>query len=98
MTACRQQRTLPAPLSKIASIANLASGPETASAGRLCQGHLGTGQEAIAHLKVHTPALWMSKALNEVDGRFSATHSSALRMDLCVTTRCCVPSASRISA
>ena len=50
------------------------------------------------HLKVHTPALWMSKALNEVDGRFKATHSSALRIDLWVTTRCCVPSASRISA
>ena len=50
------------------------------------------------YLKVQMPALWISKALKETGGRLSATHSSALRMDLWVTTRCCVPSASRISA
>lgn len=51
-----------------------------------------------AYLKVQTPALWMSKALKDTGGRLSATHSRALKMDLWVTTRCCVPSASRMSA
>ena len=51
-----------------------------------------------SHLKAQTPPLWMSTALKAMVGSPMATQSSALRMDLCVTTRCEVPSARRISA
>lgn len=50
------------------------------------------------YLKTQTPPLWMSTALKATVGRPMATQSKALSIDLWVTTRCELPSASRISA
>ena len=52
----------------------------------------------MAHLKMDTPPLFMSKDLKEVGGRARAVHKNALAMDLWVMTRWLLPGASSISA
>ena len=51
-----------------------------------------------AHLKIETLPLWASMARKLAGPRRRATHSSARRMDLCVISRCTLPSAFRTSA
>lgn len=52
----------------------------------------------MAHLKMDTPPLCMSRDLNDVGGRARAVHRNALAMDLCVMTRWLLPEVSSISA
>ena len=52
----------------------------------------------MAHLKMDTPPLFMSKDLKEVGGRARAVHKNALAMDLWVMTKWLLPGASSISA
>ena len=79
-------------------MANKKPSSEASACACVCVSLSPAPTQARARLKLQMPPLWMSNARKEVGGSPSATHSSARRMDLCVTIRCVLPGASSTSA